>query len=210
MPGGASQELSWAPGGSRSLSLDSQVLLQKPEVRLKGEKGRTWLYQVDLTYPRLDLRDKGEDRGFKVTKTVKNTDGKDVIRMGDLVKVTLDIDIQGLARRYIVLDDPLPAGLVAVNTALKTEEPAPEKKDDLYDYVTPDGVIRFFPHHFEIREERVLAFRDQVYPGTFRFEYYARAVCEGDFVMPPTQAAAMYNPGVQGFTSQGRLAIQGR
>jgi len=115
-----------------------------------------------------------------------------------------------MARRYVVLDDPLPAGLVAVNTALKTEEPTPEKDQDLYDYLTPDGVIRFFPHHFEIRDDRVLAFRDQVYPGTFRFEYYARAVCEGDFVMPPTQAAAMYNPGIQGFTAQGRLTIQGR
>jgi alpha-2-macroglobulin len=210
VPGGASRELSWAPGGSRSLSLDSQDLLKKSEVRLKGEKGRTWLYQVNLTYPRLDLQDKGEDRGFKVAKTVKNTDGTDVIRVGDLVKVSLEIDIQGLARRYIVLDDPLPAGLVAVNTALKTEEPTPEKKEDLYDYVTSDGVIRFFPNHFEIRQERVLAFRDQVYPGTFRFEYYARAVCEGDFVMPPTQVAAMYNPGVQGFSAQGRLTIQGR
>jgi len=208
LTGGSSQELSWAPGGSAGLTLDSQALLHKQEVRLKGEKGRTWLYQVDLTYPRLDLKDKGEDRGFKVTKTVKNTDGTDVIRVGDLVKVSLDIDIQGLARRYIVLDDPLPAGLVAVNTALKTEEPTPEKAQDLYDYLTPDGVIRFFPNHFEIRQERVLAFRDQVYPGTFRFEYYARAVCEGDFVMPPTQAAAMYNPGVQGFSAQGRLTIK--
>lgn len=209
-PGAPSQELSWAPGGSRSLSLDSRALLKKPIVNLKGEKARTWLYQVDLTYPRLDLQDKGEDRGFKLKKTVKNTNGKDVIRVGDLVKVALEIDIQGLARRYLVLDDPLPAGLVAVNTALKTEEPTPKKKTDLFDYVTPDGVIRFFPNHFEIREKRVLAFRDQVYPGKFRFEYYARAVCEGDFVLPPTQAAAMYNPGVQGFTPQGRLTIQGR
>ncbi|MEJ2091762.1 MAG: MG2 domain-containing protein [Syntrophobacterales bacterium] len=209
-PGGSSQELSWAPGGYRSLSLDAKTLLQNPEVRLQGEKSRTWLYQVDLTYPRLDLKEKGEDHGFKVTKAIKNTNGKDVIRVGDLVKVTLEVEIQGLARRYVVLDDPLPAGLVALNTALKTEEPVPEKAQDLYDYVTPDGVIRFFPNHFEIRQDRVLAFRDRVYPGTFRFEYYARAVCEGDFVLPPTQAAAMYNPGVQGFSSQGRLAIKGR
>jgi uncharacterized protein YfaS (alpha-2-macroglobulin family) len=109
-----------------------------------------------------------------------------------------------------VLDDPLPAGLVAVNTALKTEEPTPKKEHEYFDYLTFDGVVRFFPNHFEIRGDRVLAFRDQVYPGTFRFEYYARAVCEGDFVMPPTQAAAMYNPGVQGFSPQGRLTIKGR
>lgn len=210
-PGRPAEELSWVPGGSRSIPLDIPALLHNPEVRLKGQGGRTWLYQVDLTYPRLDLREKGEDRGFKVTKTIKNTDGTEVIRVGDLVKVTVNLEIQGLARRYVVLDDPLPAGLMAVNTALKTEEPTPsEKEQDYYDYTTPDGLIRFYPSHFEMRNDRVLAFRDQVYPGTFRFDYYARAVCEGDFVLPPTQAAAMYNPGVQGFSPQGRLIIKGR
>lgn len=208
-PGRPDQELSWTAGGSAGLSLDVPALLHQPEVRLKGQAPRTWLYQVDFRYPRLDLKDKGEDKGFKVAKTVKNTDGSDVIRVGDLVKVSLQVDIQG-SRRYVVLDDPLPAGLVALNSALKTEEPAPEKDGSDYDYLNPDGVLRFYPSHFEIRSDRVLAFRDQVYPGAFRFEYYARAVCEGDFVMPPTQAAAMYNPGVEGFSPQGRLTIQGR
>ncbi len=209
-PGRPDQELSWEPGSSRSLALDTPALLKTPEVRLKGQGGRTWLYQVELTYPRLDLKDKGEDRGFKVTKTIKNTDGTDVIKVGDLVKVSLTLEIQGLARRYIVLDDPLPAGLMAVNSALKTEEPTKEDEETLYDYATPEGLVRFYPSHFEIREDRVLAFRDQVYPGTFRFDYYARAVCEGDFVMPPTQAAAMYNPGVEGYSPQGRLTVKGR
>jgi uncharacterized protein YfaS (alpha-2-macroglobulin family) len=209
-PGHPAQELSWTAGGASNTALDISTLLKNSEVRLKGQGGRTWLYQVDLTYPRLDLKEKGEDHGFRLTKTVKNTDGTDVIKVGDLVKVSLTLEIQGLAQRYIVLDDPLPAGLVAVNTALKTEEPTPAGKEQDYDYLTPDGLVRFYPNHFEIRDDRVLAFRDQVYPGTFRFDYYARAVCEGDFIMPPSQAAAMYNPGVQGFTSQGKLTIKGR
>jgi len=209
-PGRPAEEVTWEAGASRSIPLDVPALLHNPEVRLKGQAGRTWLYQVDLAYPRLDLKDKGEDRGFKVTRTIKNTDGTDEIRVGDLVKVSLNLEISGLARRYVVLNDPLPAGLVAVNTALQTEEPAPEEKAQAYDYLTPDGLIRFYPNHFEIQDDRVLAFRDQVYPGTFRFEYYARAVCEGDFILPPAQAAAMYNPGVQGFSPQERLIIKGR
>jgi alpha-2-macroglobulin len=208
-PGRPDQEVGWTAGGTAGLALDVPALLHQPEVRFKGQGPRTWLYQVDFRYPRLDLKDKGEDKGFKVAKTVKNTDGSEVIRVGDLVKVSLQVDIQG-SRRYVVLDDPLPAGLVALNSALKTEEPAPEKEGEEYDYLNPDGVLRFYPSHFEIRGDRVLAFRDQVYPGAFRFEYYARAVCEGDFVMPSTQAAAMYNPGVEGFSPQGRLTIQGR
>lgn len=84
--------------------------------------------------------------------------------MGDVVKVTLDIDIQGDKLDYIVLDDPLPAGLVAINSAIKTEEFIDKggKKDreegdedgwywDYWDYAT--GSYRFVPNYFEIRDD---------------------------------------------------------
>lgn len=210
-PGIPPRELKWEGRGSFSLALDTPALLKNPQLQLTGEAARTWLYQVDLTYPRLDLVKQGEERGFKVSKEIKNTDGSDVIRVGDLVKVSLMVHVQGAARRYIVLDDPLPAGLVGVNTALKTEEPLVSgtvTSDELL--VSEGGFLNFWPHHFEIREDRVLAFRDYVYPGTYHYAYIARAVCEGDFVVPSTQVQAMYQPRFQGFTPRGRLTIMGR
>jgi uncharacterized protein YfaS (alpha-2-macroglobulin family) len=210
-PGGAPKTLTLEPKGSRSLALDPRRFLQTPVVRLKGQADRTWLYQVDFTAPRLDLVQKGAEQGFKMTKRVQNTDGSEVIRVGDLVKVTLSVEV-GRSQKYVVLDDPLPAGLVAVNTAFKTEEPIPagEGEEEPFDYFTPEGAMRFRPNYFEIRDDRVLAFRDQVYSGSYRFEYYARAVCEGTFVMPSSKAEAMYSPGVQGFSPQGQLTIKGR
>ena len=68
----------------------------------------------------------------------------------------------------------------------------------------------YYPNFFEIREDRVLAFRDRLYSGKYRFEYYARAVCEGHFLAPPTKAAAMYSPGVNGFTAQSELTVKAR
>jgi len=211
-PGSPPQTFSLDPKGSRSLTLDAQALLKHPVIRFQGPPGRAWLYQVDLTAPRLDLVKKGADRGFKVTKTVKNSDGSDVIKVGDMVKVTLAVEV-GRTMRYVVLDDPLPAGLVAVNSAFETEEPIPAKEDkdeSPFDYFTADGAIRFRPNYFQIRDDRVLAFRDLVYPGSYRFQYYARAVCEGSFVMPASKAAAMYSPGVEGFSPQGQLPVQAR
>jgi uncharacterized protein YfaS (alpha-2-macroglobulin family) len=210
-PQGATQTLILDPKGSRSLALDSRTLLRNAEVRLKGRPGTTWLYQVDLTGPRLDLAQKGAEHGFKVTKTVKNTDGTDLIKVGDLVKVSLLLDV-ARNQKYVVLDDPLPAGLMAVNTAFTTEETPPpgQEEEDPFDYFAPDGTMRLRPNFFEIRDDRVLAFRDQVYDGKYRFEYYARAVCEGSFVMPCTQASAMYSPEVKGFSPQGKLTIKGR
>jgi uncharacterized protein YfaS (alpha-2-macroglobulin family) len=214
-PGGESTTLTLDPKGSRSVALDARAFLKNPAVRLRGPAGGTWLYQVDFTAPRLDLVDKGVDRGFKITKTVKNTDGSEVIKVGDLVKVTLAVDV-GRTQKYVVLDDPLPAGLVAVNSAFETEEPVPLRGDreDLeeapFDYFTSDGAIRFRPNYFQIREDRVLAFRDVVYPGSYRYQYYARAVCEGTFAMPSSKVEAMYSPWVQGFSPQGQLTVKAR
>jgi len=114
-----------------------------------------------------------------------------------------------------VLDDPLPAGLVAVNTALKTEAatlPAADEEGngEAVSYVTADGTLLFYPNFFEIRDDRVLAFRDRLYSGKYRFEYYARAVCEGQFLAPATKAAAMYSPGVHGYTAQSELTVKAR
>ncbi len=137
--------------------------------------------------------------------------------MGDLVKVVVVIEA-AKPQRYVVLDDPLPAGLVAVNTALKTEqylapsaeESAGDENGDALGYATMDGTMLFYPNFFEIRDDRVLAFRDRVYSGKYRFEYYARAVCEGHFLVPATKAAAMYSPGVNGYTAPSDLTVKAR
>jgi len=134
--------------------------------------------------------------------------------VGDLVKVTVVVEA-GKPQRYVVLDDPLPAGLVAVNTALKNEAATLPESDEGGDgeavsYVTADGTLLFYPNFFEIRDDRVLAFRDRLYSGKYRFEYYARAVCEGQFLVPATKAAAMYSPGVHGYTGQSGLTVKAR
>jgi uncharacterized protein YfaS (alpha-2-macroglobulin family) len=106
------------------------------------------------------------------------------------------------------LDDPA-RGLMALNTAFKTEDLSRKEELRRLDYVTSKA-MRFRPNYFEIRDDRVLAFRDQVYSGSHRFEYYCRAVCEGKFVAPATRVAAMYSPGVNGYSPKGELTIKGR
>ncbi len=216
-PGGQVQRLTLDPRGFRTLSLDPGLLLAAPKIQVSSAPGRTWLYKLELTTPRPDLALSGESRGFTVAKTVVNTDGSPDIKVGDLVKVTVQLEAVGSSQRYVVLDDPLPAGLVAINTAFKTEQPLPEGREEGgldedvdFDYFGPGNVMRFRPHFFEIREDRVLAFRDEVWSGPQVFEYYARAVCEGTFIMPATKVAAMYSPQVRGYSPQGRLTIKGR
>jgi uncharacterized protein YfaS (alpha-2-macroglobulin family) len=213
----AVQHLKLDPQGFRTATLDAGALVRNPVVKIQGPPGQTVLYKLELTAPRTDLAATGEASGFKVRRVIKNTDGSEEIKVGDLVKVTVFLDVAGKGQRYVVLDDPLPAGLTALNTAFKTEQPLPEGAEaedyvstDDFEYFTRDGMIKFRPNYFEIREDRVLAFRDQVYSGAHRFEYYARAVCEGKFVAPATKAAAMYSPEVHGYSPQGELIIKDR
>ncbi|MGA9754231.1 MAG: MG2 domain-containing protein [Desulfobaccales bacterium] len=210
----AAQRLKLDPRGFRTVGLDSGAFLKNPVVKVEGQAGKTWLYKLELTAPRLDIAAAGAANGFKVRRVINNTDGSDVIKVGDLVKVTVFLEVAGKGQRYVVLDDPLPAGLMALNTAFKTEEPIPEGEEpgngDDFDYVTREGTIRFRPNYFEIRDDRVLAFRDQVFSGSHRFEYYCRAVCEGKFMVPATRVAAMYSPGVNGYSPRGELTVKGR
>jgi len=209
----AKQRIKLDPKGFRTVDLDPRALLKNPVVQVETPAGPTWLYELAISGPRLDLATSGADQGFKVSKTIQNTDGSPEIKVGDLVKVTVLVEARK-PQRYVVLDDPLPAALVAINTALKTEEATPQANDeengDFQGYVLMDGTILYHPNFFEIRDERVLAFRDWLYSGRYRFEYYARAVCEGHFLVPATKVAAMYSPGVNGFTSQTDITIKAR
>jgi uncharacterized protein YfaS (alpha-2-macroglobulin family) len=213
------QRFTLDPKGFRTVGLDPELLLKHPVVQVKVPAGQTVLYKLELTAPRPDLAAAGVSRGLKVQRCLKNTDGSDVIKVGDLVRVTISLEAQKPVS-YLLLEDPLPAGLVAVNTAFKTEEPLPagaaEEEpdsggdDDDFDYFPPGGAVRLRPNYFEIREDRVLAFRERLYTGTYQFEYVARAVCQGDFIWPATQAGAMYAPGIRGAAPQDKLTVQGR
>ncbi len=88
---------------------------------------------------------------------------------------------------------------MAVNTAFATEEQKPDEdeenqENDTFEYITPEGIFRLRPDFFEIRSDRVLAFKDQVYAGNYLFEYFARAVCAGDFVHRPPKPPPCITP----------------
>ncbi len=76
-------------------------------------------------------------------------------------------------------------------------------------YWDPMGYYRFTPNFFEIRNDRVLAFRNQTWNGIYEYTYYARAVCEGEFMMPSSKIQLMYDPEVVAYTPQGKVVIKG-
>lgn len=207
------------PKSSHTFAIDAKAFLKQPQFTLVTGQDRDLLYQLALKFPRVDYAATGYQNGFRLHKMIENSDGSKVIRVGDVVKVTLTIDITANDYRYIVLDDPLPAGLVAINSALKTEEAVKTSSNDSdsadedwhwHDWDDEGRFYRFVPNFFEIRDDRVLAFKDRAWRGNYRYTYYARAVCEGEFVLPATKMQLMYEPGTVSYTPVGKVIIEGR
>ena len=206
------------PKSSYTYPLEPGTFLKKPEITIFADMDMDLVYMLSLMFPRVDYASKGLSKGFNIHKTIENTDGSKNIRVGDIVKVKINIEAED-SYRYAVLDDPLPAGFVAINTAIKTEERVGAKgkgndggEDDYYwgdwDYET--GSYKFVPNHFEMRDDRVLAFKDYVWKGQYHYSYYARAVCEGEFIMPSTKIQLMYGPDTASFTPMEKVVIKAR
>ena len=103
------------------------------------------------------------------------------------------MEVTGRGQRYVVLDDPLPAGLIALNAPSRPRNRSPKATSPSTTTTSITSLrkstIRFRPNYFEIRTNRVLAFRGPGFSGSQRFN--RRAVCEGKFMVPATRVAAM-------------------
>jgi uncharacterized protein YfaS (alpha-2-macroglobulin family) len=206
---------SMKPGAFHVFRPQPGAVLENRAFELKTDADLPLYYRMEVSFPRLDYAQEGHQGGFRLWKKIENTDGSGVIRLGDVVKVTVGLEFDGYRGRYAVLDDPLPAGLVAVLSQGGGEvDPSVTGENRVADalqshYWTPEG-FRFPVTYREAREQRVIAFADSLWEGTYRFEYYARAICEGVFKVPSTKAELMYEPEVNGFTPASTLEIEPR
>jgi alpha-2-macroglobulin len=190
-------------------------------------------YEARLRYARKTLPTDSLDRGFYIKKTLRVVKaegleealrtvpdtserifgGSDLV-LGDVVVVTPS------PRTFVVIDDPLPAGLEAVDARLATtgtassidaaEERAEPGADPDEDAVAMGRGYRASDFIREIRDDRVLFFVDRMPPGMFHYRYLARATSLGSFVLPQTVVQEMYTPEVFGRTGADRVEVRGK
>lgn len=117
------------------------------------------------------------------------------IERGELVQVRLTI-VAPAAVHYVVIDDPLPAGLEAIDESILTDTQVP----DVYtvqDY-TERGWGWWYFTHTELRDEKVVLSADYLPAGTYVYTYLARASTAGTFKVIPPTASEFYFPDVGG------------
>ncbi|MCA9666992.1 MAG: Ig-like domain-containing protein [Myxococcales bacterium] len=189
-------------------------------------------YTASLRYARKTLPSKGWDEGFFVTRTYERIDedagsvsalrgqrgnkpqGIFKVKAGDLVRITLRIVVPQ-QMHFVAVEDPLPAGLEAVNMKLMTATRS-YSSALRYGYRSRYGRrIRrstwYTPfYHREIRDDRVQLFADSLPAGSYTYVYLARATTIGKFIAPPTHAEQMYAPEVFGRTGAVGFTVKAR
>ncbi len=163
-------------------------------------------YGARLTYaPATKLEPR--DEGIAVMKRIESTDGRplEAIPPGALVVITLEVAVPR-ETLYVVIDDPLPAGLEAVNADFLTESEEDRRK---LEALSPDSSDEWWEgfSHVEMRDDRVLLFADSLRPGVHVHRYLARALTAGVFGQPGTKAEQMYAPEVFGRSAEGSVKI---
>lgn len=185
-------------------------------------------YEARLRYVRRELPKQPVDAGFFIEKSLRAVSPESLgkkgaagappgiarsVSGGDLVLVELTVVTPAL-RRFVVIDDALPAGLEAVDPKLLTTadwlrttgvDDAADSGAERDDEASSYGVTST---RSEVRDDRVLFFIDELPAGLGHYRYLARATTFGRFVLPPTHVSEMYTPEVFGRTGATELRVE--
>lgn len=201
----------------RSVQAQS-FFVERGDLRSEGQlafqkKGRgTLFYEARLKTARLHLPVQALERGFMVTKRVRPVRDLQVvdpageratqsIPHGELALIEVSV-LAPNARRFVVVDDPLPAGLEAVDLSQDTAQGM------LRTLLERTPGTSWAWHRTELRDDRVLQFVDDMKPGVYEYKYLARATTRGSFVVPPTVTHEMYQEEISGRTAASQLEVR--
>jgi hypothetical protein len=162
----------------------------------KQGSGRLY-YSARLRYARRDPAAAPVSRGFTVARRLVLLDEAGEVaaeqrtpRLGDVVLVQAIVRTTQ-SRRFVVVDDALPAGLEAIDSSLATASRRATRVADA-------GRPRSPYQHRELRDDRVVHFIDTLPPGEHVYEYLGRVVAPGAQAWPAARAEEMYSPEVYG------------
>nr|WP_199250196.1 alpha-2-macroglobulin [[Phormidium] sp. ETS-05] len=181
----------------------------KSELTLNKSGGGTLHYLVQYDY-RLEgnqpgrfnglrverqIRDAGEDE-VQQTMGISKTDKPMIVKAGRVFDIGLEIIADRPIDR-LVISDPLPAGLEAVDTSFQTTNPAVKARSDSWQigYQT-------------IYKDRVIAYADALDAGVYHLHYLVRSVTPGTYEWPGAEAYLQYAPEEFGRTASATLEVK--
>jgi hypothetical protein len=201
---------------------------------IEGDGRGPIYYELRLDRFRPALTAPAAEEGMVVVREyVSADDGKrlDALRRGESALVHLALVVPHDAR-WLVVEDPLPAGCEAVNLRLRTTSrfehpgsPAAQAAglpghnrlgeaaawsragdDEALPGVEAGRVLRF--DHKDILDDRVRFYADEVPAGVYHLFYPVSATTAGLFTTPGTRVSLLYEPEVYGTAAAATIRIE--
>jgi uncharacterized protein YfaS (alpha-2-macroglobulin family) len=186
---------------------------------LVSKDGRGNLYYT-LSYKyRLRGAQPARQEGFSIKRIVKHKDtGKLLLiyqddppeklqlKAGDVLEVELEFLVPQNVYN-MVIDDPIPAGLEAIDASLKTTSSRYDQRSDERTRGDYYHYQRNPINHTELRDDHVALFADVVRPGIYKYQYLLRATTAGSFLWPASRISLMYEPEQFGTCAEGEVTV---
>lgn len=124
------------------------------------------------------------------------------VRQGEQLKIELSLDVPAWMT-YVVIDDPVPAGIEPVNPDLATASglAAGEMASASPSYPYPF-------YYRALRFDAVRFFADDIDAGHYKLAWIGQAVATGEFAVTETHAERMYDPDVFANGMAARLKVE--
>ncbi len=152
-----------------------------------------------------------ESNGMRVERVYLDRNGKPAteVHAGDLLTVKLTVWSEQNAS-WVAIADRMPAGFEPVNTKLTATVPAADGDnanhgdDECYDCGQDWWVT-----YAELRDDQAWWFVDRLGSGENELTYQVRATTPGVFTAPAATIERMYEPGINGHSSEQTVKILG-
>ena len=136
------------------LELDPRKLLEKGTIRVESDSKDLLNYALSITYPDVVTDPSQLIAGFTLRKKMENLNGKEEIRLGDVVRVTLEIGITRPEKEgryesfeYLALEDPGTRGPGSYQFRAENRRSRKTRLDSGSRFLAR-RVLRFHPHVF--------------------------------------------------------------
>ncbi|RYD33338.1 MAG: hypothetical protein EOP86_13635, partial [Verrucomicrobiaceae bacterium] len=205
---GKSQEIT-LPGtpASKTVTLSWQAGAELPVLTAKMPTGQRLFAKVETARRAPAGEQPARSSGFGITRSWRKVapDGTlsepGALRTGDLVQVTLKLDIPE-GGEYLSIDDPLPATFEAVNPNFTSMVSGTVARSDA-------ALPTWFSDYTEMRRDRVLFFRNYFSEkGRYQVNYLARVIAEGTVMVPAAKIELMYDPARFGLSPSQKLTTE--
>jgi uncharacterized protein YfaS (alpha-2-macroglobulin family) len=178
---------------------------QKLAVGIKKDGPGRLYYDLRLSYVS-EKEPPARDEGLALLKKISNLKGDrfpSSLKAGENYMVTLTV-VSPRDRRFVVVNDPLPAGCEVVQTQFETASAELSRILSL----SQGSLSSTTFSAFEKYPDRVSLFADGLQAGEHTFQYLMRANQPGLYQMPASKAEEMYHPEIFGTTLSRKVEIR--